>query len=265
MSRRGRFLVLAGLLASVAVPAEAGTQFTYDSSGRIIQAAYSNGVTIHYIYDSAGNRRQITTTRVANRAPLAVADGAGVTASAYVDIQVRSNDSDPDGDALAVTAVSPVTGGGSAAILGGGAYVRYTAPASGGVKTFTYSVNDGRGGGASASVTVTVTAVNHDPVAYDDTGSTTVGASTPIPVTANDSDPDGDSLTVAAVSPATGGSASVGPYVIYTAPNAVGQYSFTYTVSDGHGGSASSSVTIDVSSLEQPPCGGTTGIICEAD
>ncbi|GLK48668.1 hypothetical protein GCM10017620_16410 [Brevundimonas intermedia] len=256
------------MLASVAVPAEAGTQFTYDSSGRIIQAAYSNGVTIHYIYDSAGNRRQITTTRVANRAPLAVADGAGVTASASVDIQVRSNDSDPDGDALAVTAVSPVTGGGSAAVLGGGAYVRYTAPASGGVKTFTYTVNDGRGGGASAGVTVTVTAVNHDPVAADDTASTTVGASTPIPVTANDSDPDGDSLAVVAVSPATGGSASVGPggaYVIYTAPDGVGRYSFTYTVSDGHGGSASSSVTIDVSSLEQPPCGGTTGILCGAD
>jgi hypothetical protein len=217
---------------------------------------------------SAGNRHQITTTRIANRAPLAVADGVGVSASAYVNIQVRGNDSDPDGDALAVTAVSAVTGGGTAAILGGGAYVRYTAPASGGVKTFTYTVSDGRGGSASATVTVTVTAVNHNPVAYDDTGSTTVGASTPIPVTANDSDPDGDDLIVTAVSPATGGSASVGPggaYVIYTAPNAVGQYSFTYTVSDGHGGSASSRVRVDVSSLEQPPCGGRTGIACEVE
>jgi YD repeat-containing protein len=268
MSRKRQFLGLVSALALAAIPVyvEAGTTFVYDSAGRVIQAIYSNGVTISYVYDSAGNRRQITTTRVANRVPVAVADSAGINASAYVDIQVRANDSDPDGDPITVSAVSAVSGGGTAAILGGGAYVRYTAPASGGTKTFTYTLSDGRGGSASAMVTINVTAVNHNPVADDDTGSTTAGASTPIYVTANDTDPDGNGLTVSSVGSPSGGYAYVGPggaYVIYTAPSAVGQYSFTYTISDGNGGSASATVYVDVSNLEQS-CGGNTGIQCEA-
>jgi YD repeat-containing protein len=33
--------------------------YTYDSLGRVIQAVYSNGLTIAYTYDSSGNRLSV--------------------------------------------------------------------------------------------------------------------------------------------------------------------------------------------------------------
>lgn len=84
-------------------------------------------------------------------------------AGSSVDIQVRANDSDPDGDALTVTAVSGVTGGGSVAIMSGGAFVRYTASGAAGTATFTYTISDGRGGSATATVTVQVVALEVPP------------------------------------------------------------------------------------------------------
>jgi YD repeat-containing protein len=257
---------LALLAAAVPAQVEAGTQYVYDSAGRIIQVTYSNGVTINYRYDSAGNRQTITTSRIANRSPIAVNDSAGVSALNSVDIHVRANDSDPDSDPITITGVSGVSGGGSVSILGGGAYARFTAPNNGGTKTFTYSIGDGRGGSASATVDVNVTAVNQPPAANDDSGSVGVGASTAIMVLNNDTDPNGDSLTVTAVGSPTSGWASIAPgstYVYYTAPNTPGQYSFTYTISDGAGGTSTATVYMDVSSLENPECGGPGQPQCE--
>mgnify|MGYP003635237657 FL=1 len=72
-------------------------------------------------------------------------------------------------------------------------------------------------------------------------------------VRANDSDPDGDPLTVTSVTTPTGGTAAVaggGNYVIYTAPFGNGQFTFNYTISDGRGGTASASVIVYVERLE---------------
>src|SRR5262249_14505746 len=70
-------------------------------------------------------------------------------------IDVRANDSDPDGDPLTVDSVTQPQHG-TAAIEPDGA-VRYT-PASGfeGADTFTYTVGDGRGETATATVSVDV-------------------------------------------------------------------------------------------------------------
>ena len=51
------------------------------------------------------------------------------------------------------------------------------------------------GGSASASIAFTVTAVNDAPLAVDDSTTVAVGETVDIPVLANDSDADGDSLT----------------------------------------------------------------------
>jgi Ca2+-binding RTX toxin-like protein len=89
-----------------------------------------------------------------NRAPTAVADSASTGRDAPVEVDVRANDSDPDGDALSVVSVSEPQHG-TAAIQPSGR-IRYT-PASGyeGSDSFTYVVGDGRGGTASAVVTLT--------------------------------------------------------------------------------------------------------------
>lgn len=45
------------LLAALMAPAWAGSvSYSYDTLGRITQAAYSTGVVIAYVYDAAGNR-----------------------------------------------------------------------------------------------------------------------------------------------------------------------------------------------------------------
>ncbi|WP_376691372.1 OmpA family protein [Wenzhouxiangella sp. EGI_FJ10409] len=74
-------------------------------------------------------------------------------------------------------------------------------------------------------------------------------------VLANDSDADGDTLSIVGVSEPANGQASVsGDQVIYT-PEAgfTGTDSFSYTVEDGFGGEASASVTVTVQSTNQPP------------
>ena len=111
-----------------------------------------------------------------NRAPTAVADSARTGRDQPVDVDVRANDSDPDGDALTVESVTQPQHG-SVAIQPSGK-IRYT-PASGyeGRDGFTYTVGDGRGGTASAAVglevgtfTLTVAKTGNGRVVSDPTG-----------------------------------------------------------------------------------------------
>lgn len=245
-------------ILSAATSATAGTQYHYDSAGRLIRVEYSTGVTIHYSYDAAGNRREITTTQLPNRPPVARDDSAAVTASGNVDILVRANDTDLDRNLLTITAVSAVSGGGTATIMGGGTHIRYTAPATAGVKSFTYTLSDGKGGTANATVTVTVGAPpNRAPIAIDDSASVVASETVDVQVRVNDSDPDGDPLSVTAVSAVTGGGTATvmggGSHVRYAAPATPGDKTFTYTLSDGQGGSAQATVAITVTPIANRP------------
>ena len=256
----------------VAAPAQAGVQYEYDSAGRLTKAIYSNGVTIEYKYDAAGNRTEIVRTVAVNSPPSAVNDTASVSAGGYVDIQVLANDSDSDGGTLSVSAVGTPSSG-SVAIQGGGTHVRYTAPGSAGSATFTYTVADGQGGFTQGSVTVTITASNIPPVAQDDYASMNVSSSQAIMVLANDSDANGHSMTVTAVSGGSPGLASIGPggaYVVYDAPMFQGSYTFTYTISDGNGGTDTATVYVTVNTgggggLGGGDCDPLSGEQCDLD
>ena len=90
---------------------------------------------------------------------------------------------------------------------------------------------------------------NRAPLAAADSAATDAGTPVTIAVLANDNDPDGHALTVATVGAATGGSALANPDG--TSPTrrlwaSSGADSFTYTISDGHGGSAGASVAVEV-------------------
>ncbi|MCK5247550.1 tandem-95 repeat protein, partial [Candidatus Bipolaricaulota bacterium] len=120
---------------------------------------------------------------------------------------------------------------------------------------FTYTISDGNGETATATVTVTVAAVNDPPIAQDDSDSTDEGTPVVIDVLPNDSDPDGDNLTIQSVTqPANGTVANNGTDVVYT-PNAEfnGVDVFTYTISDGSGETATATVTIAVAAVNDPP------------
>ena len=188
---------------------------------------------------------------IENRAPNAGDDTASVAKGATAYIAVLANDSDPDGDALKVTAITAPSKG-TATIQTDGT-IKYVAPSTltaPTTTTFSYTISDGRGGTDTATVTVTLTVPNRAPVAVNDAVSVARGASKVINVLANDSDPDGNALTVSIVTAPAKGSAVVtgnGTTITYTAPsNFTGTTSFTYKVSDGKGGTANATVTVSV-------------------
>ncbi|MBE7472508.1 MAG: multicopper oxidase domain-containing protein [Anaerolineales bacterium] len=100
-----------------------------------------------------------------------------------------------------------------------------------------------------------VPGANQQPLAQNDTATTMRDSAVTIPVLTNDSDPDNNPLTVAAVtSPANGTAIVNGMNVVYT-PNAgfTGADSFSYTISDGNGGSASATVAVTVNAPPPNP------------
>ncbi|MBI2709271.1 MAG: tandem-95 repeat protein [Actinobacteria bacterium] len=104
----------------------------------------------------------------------------------------------------------------------------------------------------SSPATATATVVNTPPVAATDAYTATSGATLTVSapgVLANDTDANGDTLTVTANGNPSHGTASVSSTgaVTYTATaNYTGADSFTYTVSDGFGGSAVGTVNLTV-------------------
>ena len=99
-----------------------------------------------------------------------------------------------------------------------------------GQAVFGYTAVDPGGRSSSATVTVTVTPVNDPPVAAPDTATTQSGTAVVVDVLANDTDVDGDSLTVVQSSGGTSrGSYTCGPTAcVYTpATTFTGTDSFT--------------------------------------
>jgi VCBS repeat-containing protein len=131
---------------------------------------------------------------------------------------------------------------------------------------FTYEVSDGQGGTSTATGTVTVEGTNDGPVASDDTAEAFVpGDAVTIDVLANDTDVDGDSLSItdAAILENGGGEVSVNDdgTLSYDPGNAfpelgVGETTtveIEYTVSDGQGGTSTATATVTVEGTNDGP------------
>jgi VCBS repeat-containing protein len=219
-----------------------------------------------------------------------VADSASVLESASGSGNVLTNDSDKDGDTFTVTAVNGASGNvgvsvagtyGHITIASNGAYTynadntaAIDAAATGAHLTdaFTYTANDAHGG--TTTTTITVTLDRPPTSASDSSGAVESGAAATGNVLTNDSDKDGDTLTVTAVNGSAGnvGASLAGTYghltlgsngsYSYVADNtsaiggaATGSHpsdAFTYTASDGHGGTTSNTLTFAV---DRPPSG----------
>jgi hypothetical protein len=101
---------------------------------------------------------------------------------------------------------------------------------------------------------------NHNPVANADSASTGYNSPVTLDPRANDSDPDGDPLTITGVgTPSHGAATYTGTSVTYT-PNSgyYGSDSFTYTISDGRGGTASATITVSVATPPAPVSSGAS-------
>jgi hypothetical protein len=185
---------------------------------------------------------------VTNRRPVAVNDVVGTPRNIPVTIAPLANDSDPDQDALTIVSVSPTNG--TASIVGG-TNVFFTPTADfQGVTHVGYTITDGY---SNASALITINVTNRPPLAGNDTAFTVRNTAVTISPLVNDSDPDGDALTIATLH-ATNGTASITSVtnVLFTpATNFAGTATVRYTVSDGHGGTTSALITINVAN--HPP------------
>jgi hypothetical protein len=118
---------------------------------------------------------------------------------------------------------------------------------------------------------------NDPPVAVDDATSTAFETPINVAVLGNDSDPDGDALTVTNASDPTNGTTSINPDgTVHYTPDAgfSGSDTFTYEISDGHGGTDTATVTVTVEpdNANPPPTsnagadkGGTEGSAISLD
>ncbi len=183
----------------------------------------------------------------------AVNDAATVSEDASVTINVLTNDT---GSGLTLQSVTDPPHG--TAVISGGVVV-YTPDANyHGTDTFGYVVTDGTTS-VGAAVTMTVTPVNDAPVATADAATVKSGATKAIDVLANDTDVDGDVLTVELQSSPSHGTATVDPAtkkVTYVPTSGyTGSDSFTYRASDGAAVSNTVSVLITVKADSAPDGG----------
>ena len=198
---------------------------------------------------------------------------------------VLTNDKDPNpGDELAV--VNPVTGvaatravsvnttgGGTVVINPDGSYLYSPATDFTGEDTFTYTVTDDGGNTDTAEVSIEVrdrnipvdptdpsTPYNAAPIASDDTFTLFTDVPLLSDVTGNDSDPDGDVITIATpsgqaattpqtITTAEGGSVELntdGSFTYIPPVGFIGQDSFDYSIVDTGGDTDNATVTLNV-------------------
>lgn len=108
---------------------------------------------------------------------------------------------------------------------------------------------------ATAAYVVEAPASNNPPLAKNDSASTSANTAVTIAVLANDSDPDGDKLSVTSV---TGGNGSAtlnsdGSLRFTPASGFTGTTSLNYSIADGRGGSASALVSVSVTASNLAP------------
>ena len=277
-------------VATVDFLARGGDQYPFgDAPFTVLGVSYQQALASYLIdglggvitedqYPVGGEGRLVDLANQGNAPPVAGDDAAETDEDTPVTLNVLANDSDPDGDTLSVDAILIFPNGGAGGTKGsvtnnGDGTVTYDPNGQfedlndGDQVTdgFSYTVSDGKGGTDSATVSITINGVtdqvdNNPPIAEEDAAATDEDSSVVVDVLANDSDPDGNTLSVDAID-MTGTKGSVtnnGDGTVTYDPN--GQFedlndgdqevdSFAYTVSDGNGGTGTGIVTITISGV----------------
>ncbi|MEH7164418.1 tandem-95 repeat protein, partial [Priestia megaterium] len=160
---------------------------------------------------------------------------------------------DPDGDPLTFS-LQTAPGNGVAVVNANGTFSYQPNLNFNGTDQFTVLVSDGQGGTAVSTVTVTVTPVNDAPTVPNYTFSTQEDS--PVIGAIVGTDVDGNPLSYQLQVAPTNGVAAVnanGTFSYQPNPNFNGTDQFTVLVLDGQGGTAVSTVTINVIPVNDPP------------
>jgi surface-anchored protein len=249
----------------------------------VVTAVSSNQALVpegNIVLGGSGANRTVTLTPVANKfgtttITLTVRDTGGLTATDTFLLTVNSVNDPPTADDQSLTTpqetplpitltgddieddpltFNVVTGPSHGNLTGVGASRTYT-PALGytGPDSFTFKTNDGQADSASATVSITVTAENV-PVANPDAYVVGAGSTVRGNVLFNDTDADGDPLTVSVVTGPSHGTLDLKPDGSFTyAPDATfaGTDSFQYQAQDDTGRTATATATISAA-VPQP-------------
>ncbi|WP_417492600.1 Ig-like domain-containing protein [Maricaulis sp.] len=186
----GGAAVCAALLVTTSPSlAQTAVCYSYDGTGRLVEAAYSDGSQIAYDLDRNDNRNGTAQTPTgattcatptaaigplpggdlsigsgaspppppppANNPPVAVADGAAVQRFGTISVYVLNNDSDPDGDTLSISSITTPTLG-TAVLTNGATVVQFTAGSTIGTADFSYTISDGNGGTATGYISIAI-------------------------------------------------------------------------------------------------------------
>ncbi|WP_419239690.1 retention module-containing protein [Photobacterium leiognathi] len=240
---------------------------------------YHGDVTVPYtITDGDKSATSTVTIHVTpvNDAPIANPDSFTTDEDTSITVDLIKNDSDVDGDKLTIKEINgtPVTPGheqaivvdhGKIVIAHDGSMTFVPSDNYHGDVTVPYTITDGDKS-ATSTVTIHVTPVNDAPIANPDSFTTDEDTSITVDLTKNDSDVDGDKLTIKEINGTslTGGEQTVvvdnGKIVIghdggmTFVPNKDynGTVDVNYTITDGDK-SASSTATIHVTPVNDAP------------
>ena len=226
-----------------------GAQVMVTNGAHTVSSSKPAGVYVYgfAVWDGYGYVGGVGSAKLA-----AVADAFSVPLNTAVTNDVLANDIFFSRSTVALSIVSNPSHG--AAVTNASKNVIYT-PQTGyrGNDQFTYQITEG---GYLSTATVTMWVGNRPPVAVNDTALVAcVGNSVVITVLTNDSDPDGDSLSVLSVGSPTNGTVQINPDNTITYYNNGNMWTapddFTYTITDGRGGNATATVHVDVT--DSPP------------
>ncbi len=242
-------------LSSVIVP----DQGTAEISGTGIKftppAGFTGVATFSYTaVDGDGNHTTTTVTITVGAPP--VVPSQSLTAKPGTALKVTLPTTDEHGVPVTVRSIGKPKHG--TAKLNADGTVTYLAAAGFcGTDSFTYEAVDADGNVAEGTITIKVGGVNTKPGARNDAVSVDAGESVVISPLENDKDANQGTLTVVRIGKPRHGTAVLNKDGTVTyAPNQSyggGVDSFTYTASDGHGGTATAIVTVTVNA----PAAGT--------
>ncbi|MFH4432692.1 tandem-95 repeat protein [Vibrio diabolicus] len=188
-----------------------------------------------------------------NDAPIATNDAIQTDEDSQVVIDVLANDSDIEGDDLSITSASVSEKQGIVEIVDG-KLVFTPAENFNGNATISYTISDGELED-EAQVSVTVNSVNDAPIALNEVTITEEDTSVTIDVLPNDTDIDGDALSIESASvPSDQGQVEIidGKLVFTPTENFNGDAEITYTVTDGSL-TDQATVTVTVNTVNDTP------------
>ncbi|WP_218508154.1 cadherin-like domain-containing protein [Variovorax sp. dw_308] len=196
-----------------------------------------------------------------NTPPLAGADLLSTNEDTPLALNLLANDTDADGDTLRIDSINGVllTPGTAQDIAVPHGMVKVAADGSmsfvpaadyNGPVAFNYVVRDPSGAAATGNVTVDVKSVNDAPVGRNDVGTAAEDTTLNVPkasgLLANDTDVDGDTLSV------TG----------FSIP---GVTDANYTITDGKGGDSTGELTLKVTAVNDAPVAGDDTLTVKED